>query len=37
MFRYYDYNDLLEYFFMTTGSYEIVDIKNFNPDEILID
>ena len=37
MFRYYDYNDLLDYFFMKTNSYEIVDVQNFSPEEVLID
>ena len=37
MFRYYDYNDLLEHFFMTTNSFEIIEIEDFVPNEILID
>lgn len=37
MFRYYDYNDLLDYFFMETESYDIIDSNDFKPDEVLID
>ena len=37
MFRYYDYNDLLEYIFIKTSSFDIIDFDNFVSEEILID